>query len=163
MNGSSGPASGAIGYQLPSLGYRILVGGLRLVPLLILLVGLPDAALAYLASRGISLPVSVVTVTIAGSVISVLATARYIFRPSRAYGPISAATSGVTLVYLLVLWAGATYHIAVPATSVVLTIDYAKLIALLVLVPAIALGAAIVTTIEDLRHPGERLPFDFPP
>ena len=151
------------GYVVPSLGYRILAGGLRLIPLLVLLVGVPDTALSYLSARGITLPVSVLTVTTGGIAISVLVTARYIFRPTRAYGPLSVLTSGVTLAYLFVLWLGATYHIAVPESSLVLTIGYAELIALLLIVPALALVAGLVTTIEDLRFPGERLPFDFPP
>lgn len=152
-----------VGYQIPSLGYRILAGGLLLVPLLVLLVVIPDAALAYLASHGIAWPISRVTVTVGGIAISVLTTARYVFKPTRAYGPLSVATSGASLAYLFVVWLGATYHIAVPNSSVVLTIGYAELVELLLLVPAIALVAGLVTTIEDLRFPRERLPFDFPP
>lgn len=151
------------GYRIPSLGYRILAGGLRLIPLLVLLVGVPDAVLAFLSSRGITLPVSLLTVTVAGIAISVLSAARYVLKPTRAYGPVSALTSGVTLVYLFVLWLGATYRIAVPNSSLVLTIGYAKLIALLLIVPAVALLAGLVTTVEDVRSPQERLPFDFPP
>lgn len=151
------------GYVIPSLGYRILAGGLRLIPLLVLLVGVPDAALSYLAARGVALPVSVLTVTAGGIAISILVTARYILRPTRAYGPLSVLTSGVTLAYLFVLWLGATYHVGVPDSSVVLTIGYAKLIAWLFLVPALALVAGLITTVEDLASPGERLPFDFPP
>ena len=155
--------SGSGGYQVPSLSYRILAGGLRLIPLLVLLVGVPDTAHAYLSSQGISLPVSTVVVTTGGIAISLLVTARYIFRPTRAYGPLSVLTSAVTLAYLFVLWLGATYHITVPDSSVDLTLGYAKLIGLLLLVPALALVAGLVTTVEDLRSPGERLPFDFPP
>lgn len=151
------------GYQIPSLGYRILAGGLRLVPLLVLLVGVPDAVLGYLSSRGLALPVSVVTVTVAGIALSALSTLRYVLRPTRAYGPMSVLTSGVALAYLFVLWLGATYHIAVPNSSVVLTIGYADLIALLLIIPAFGLVAGFVTSWEDLRSPGERLPFDYPP
>ena len=151
------------GYVIPSLGYRILAGGLRLVPLLVLLVGVPDTALAFLSAQGISLPGATVVVTTGGIAISVLVTARYILRPTRAYGPLSVLTSAVTLAYLFVLWLGATYHITVPDSSVDLTIGYARLFGLLLLVPALALVAGFVTTVEDLRSPGERLPFDFPP
>ena len=163
MTTPSGPPVVPGGYHVASLGYRVLVGGLRLIPLLILLVGLPDAALAYLSSHGIALPVSVLTVTVAGITIGVLSTVRYLVRPTRAYGPVSILTSAVVLAYLFVLWLGASYRVAVPSSSVVLTIGYADLIGLLLIVPALGVAAGLVTSVEDLLSPGERLPFDFPP
>lgn len=162
MSGTSRSLAVIGGYRIPSLGYRILAGGLRLVPLLVLLVGLPDAILAYLTSWGVALPVSEITVTVAGVVIAVLSTATYIARPTGAYGPLGMATSGVVAVYLLVLWEGASYHLTIPNSSVVLTIGYADLILLFLIAPAIGIVVGLVTTVEDLRHPGERLPFDFP-
>jgi hypothetical protein len=150
------------GFRVPSLSYRILAGGTRLVPYLVLLVGLPDAVLAYLDAHGVTLPISILTVTVAGVLISVLSTAAYVLRPSRAYGPLSAATSVVSLAYLFVIWLQATYRIAVPNASVSISIEYARLIELVLLVPALALIASLVTTVEDLRSPSERLPFDFP-
>jgi hypothetical protein len=149
-------------YSVPSLGYRILAGGTRLVPLIVLLVILPVAALMYLQSHGITLPVSVATVTVAGLIISVLSTVRYIARPTAAYGPVSVATSLVTIVYLLVLWVQSTYRIAVPNSSVVIAVGYTELLELALLIPALALAAGLVTTVEDLAHPRERLPFDYP-
>jgi len=150
-------------YSIPSLGYRILAGGARLVPLLVGLVGLPVAALTLLQSHGISLPVSIVTVTVAGVAISVLSTVRYIVRPTRAYGPVSVATSGVTLAYVLVLLTQSTYRISVPGSTVSIALGYARLLDLILLVPALALVAGLVTTVEDIVAPRERLPFDYPP
>jgi hypothetical protein len=149
-------------YEVPSLEYRILAAALRLIPLLILFVGLPVAVLDYLSSRQISLPVSVATVEAFGVAIAVLSTARYIAKPTRAYGPVSMATSAVTIAYLVTLWLQATYRISVPSSAVTLSVGYAGLIDLLLVVPALALLAGLITTVEDVRSPKERLPFDFP-
>jgi hypothetical protein len=149
-------------YHVPSLEFRILASALRLVPLLILFVGIPVAILEYLSSRQISLPVSVATVEFFGVAIAILSTARYIAKPTAAFGPVSMATSVVTLAYLFTLWLQATYRIAVPSSSVTISVGYADLVALLILVPALALIAGLLTSIEDLRSPRERLPFDFP-
>ncbi len=149
-------------YSVPGLGYRILAGGARLIPLLILLVGLPVAALTFLQSHGISLPVPILTVEVAGVLISVLSTARYIVKPTAAYGPVSVATSAVTIAYLLVLLAQASYTLGVPGSSVGISVGYARLLELALLVPTFALVAGLVTTVEDLASPKERLPFDYP-
>jgi hypothetical protein len=148
--------------QIPSLGYRILAGGARLVPLVVVLIGLPVAGLNYLASRQISLPVSVATVTAYGIAISALSTARYIVKPTRAYGPVSMATSAVAFAYLFTLWLQATYRISVPNSAVSISVGFVELVDLLLLVPALALLAGLLTSVEDLRSPTERLPFDFP-
>jgi hypothetical protein len=150
-------------YRLPSFGYRILAGAARLVPLVVVLVGLPVAALDYLASRSISLPVSVATVTAYGIAISALSTARYIVKPTRAYGPVSMAASAVALAYLFTLWLQATYRISVPNSSVSISVGFVELVDLLLLVPTLALLAGLLTAVEDLRSPTERLAFDFPP
>lgn len=148
--------------QVPSLGYRILGGTARLVLLLIVLVGIPSAALAYVGSFGIPLPVSIATVVGAGGVIAVLSTAKYIARPTRGYGPLSVATSLASLGYLVVLGLNATYRIGVPGHAASISVSYLWLVDLLLLVPAIGLIAGVVTTLEDARRPGERLAYDYP-
>ncbi|MGA9839821.1 MAG: hypothetical protein WBE40_03380 [Thermoplasmata archaeon] len=161
---SASPAAApAPGYLLPSLGWRILGGALRLVPLVVFLIGLPVAALTFLQSNGISLPVPILTVEVAGIAITALIVARYILKPTVAFGPLSIATSAVTLLYLWVIFVDATYHLAIPNADVGLAIGYGSLILLLMVGPALALTAGILTTIEDARSPKERLPFDFPP
>lgn len=152
-----------VGYRIPSLGYRILAGGLRLLPLIVLLVGLPDAALAFLQSHGIQLPLSILTVTVAGLAIAVLSTARYILKPTAAYGPLSIAVSLVTIAYLLTLYLIATFVLALPGHAISIGLGVTGIVGLLLLVPTLSLCAGIVTTVEDLRHPRERLPFDYPP
>lgn len=150
-------------YRIPSLGYRIVVAALRLVPLFVVLVGLPVAALLYLQSRSIELPVSVTTVVVFGIAMCAMSTARYVSRPTRAYGPVSIASALVTLTFLLVLLIQSTYQFGVPETSATIAVTYTRLVEVLLLVPLFSLLASIVTTVEDLRSPGERLPFDFPP
>ncbi len=149
-------------FRIPSLTYRILAGAARLVGLLVVLVGLPDAVLAFLDGQGLNLPIPIATVTVAGALISALATARYILRPSRLYGPLSIATSLVTIAYLFWIWEGATYLLRIPQVSATLSVGYADLILLALIVPTLGLFSAVVTTVEDLSSPSERLPFDYP-
>ena len=159
----SPPLGAVTGYRIPSLGWRILGGALRLIPLVVLLIGVPVAILTFLQSHGIPLPVPIATVEYAGIAITVLVVARYILKPTAAFGPLSIATSAVTLVYLWVILVDATYNLAIPGAGVAIAIGYRNLILLLMIVPALALGAGVLTTVEDATAPKERLPFDFPP
>lgn len=150
-------------YQIPSLGWRILGGALRLIPLVLLLIGVPVAILTFLQSNGISLPIPIPTVELIGVVITVLIVARYIFKPSGAYGPLAMATAAVTIVYLYLILVDATYHLTIPGSGVSVAIGYTDLILVLLAVPALTLAAGVLTLIEDASHPRERWPFDFPP
>ncbi len=158
---SSGPPPGT--YQIPSLGWRILGGALRLIPLVLILIGVPVAILTFLQAHGINLPIPILTVEIFGVAITILAVARYIARPTAAFGPLSIATSALTIVYLYLILVDATYHLTIPGSAVTITIGYSLLILVLMIVPALALGAGALTLIEDAIHPHERWPFDFPP
>jgi hypothetical protein len=159
-----GYAGGTVqmGYRIPSLGYRILVGALRLIPWVILLVGVPAGILAFASGYGIALPVSILTVTVFGFALAILGTVRYILKPTRLYGPISMAASAVAIAYLFVLYAASPYRLAIPNTPATIGIGFGELVLLLMIVPALTLLAGLVTTYEDLRHPTERLPFDYP-
>ncbi len=158
----TGPIEG-VDYRIPSLGYRILAGGLRLIPLMLLLVGLPAAILLYASSLGIPLPVSVLTVSVFGFALAVLGAARYVAKPTRAFGPISMMASSVAIAYLIVLFQSSPYRLTLPGSGTSFGVGYASLVLLLLIVPALSLFAGLVTTIEDACHPRERLPFDFPP
>jgi hypothetical protein len=159
---AAAPPSERLLYHVPPLGLRIIVSGLILVPMVVLLVGLPVAALAFLQDNSIALPVPFTTVAIFGFAIAILMALRYIAKPTRLYGPVSIATSAAGLLYLLVLYFQATYHFDVPNATASIAITYARLVELLMVVPAITMVAGVVTTVEDLRSPRERLPFDFP-
>jgi hypothetical protein len=162
VSGPPTPPPGAPGYRIPSLSYRIIVGALRLIPVVILLVILPAGVLTYASSQGLSIPISVATVAVFGFTLAILGAARYILKPTRLFGPISMAISAIGILYLLVLYAASPYHLAIPGTSASIGIGFADLILLLLLVPGFTLAAGAVTTFEDLRHPAERLPFDYP-
>ena len=94
--------------------------------------------------------------------LSILITLRYILKPTGAYGPLAIATAGVSLAYLYLLLITATYAITIPNADVTLSVGYSRLILLLMIGPALALTAGVLTLIEDVRRPKERLPFDFP-
>jgi hypothetical protein len=150
------------GYQVPSLGWRILGGALRLVPMIVLLIGLPVALFSFLQAHGISPPIPILTIEYFGIALSILITLRYILKPTGAYGPLAIATAGVSLGYLYLLLVTATYAITIPNADVTLSVGYARLILILMIGPALALTAGVLTLIEDLNHPKERLPFDYP-
>jgi hypothetical protein len=151
-----------VGYRIPSLSYRILAGGLRLIPALLFLVALPVGILAFLSAHGIAPPVPIETVELFGIAIAILVTLRYILRPTGAYGPLSITTSAVGLLYLYLLYLAASYRISIGNSGVGISIGYSELILLLMIAPALALVAGALTTYEDAAHPGERLPFDYP-
>jgi hypothetical protein len=153
---------GGSGYRIPSLGYRILVSGLRLIPLLVLLVGLPVGLLSFLNAHGLSIPIAIGTVTTFGIVLSVLAALRYVVKPTRAYGPVSIVASAAAVLYLWVLLQSSPFHFTIPGTSVAFGLGFRDLVLGIMLVPAFGLAAGIVTTVEDARSPHERLPFDYP-
>jgi hypothetical protein len=150
------------GYQVPPLGWRILGGGLRLVPMIVLLIGLPVGLLSFLQSHGISPPIPILTIEYFGIALSILITLRYILKPTAAYGPLAIATAAVSLVYLYLLLLTATYALTIPNADVTLSVGYSDLILLLMIGPALALTAGVLTLVEDLSHPKERLPFDYP-
>jgi hypothetical protein len=157
------PPPAPLGYRVPSLGWRIMVAALRLIPLMILFIGLPIAALSFLQSHSIPLPLSIAVVTIAGAIITALSTARYIARPNGLYGPLSVVSSAVVLGYVFYILSQSTYSFPVPGSDLSVHLSYTELIELLLIVPALSLAAGVVTTIEDARAPRERLPYDFPP
>ena len=150
-------------YRLPSWGWRILGGALRLIPIVLVLVGLPVAILTFLQAHGISTPLPILTVELFGIVIAILSVARYIMKPTFLFGPLAMAVSAVTLFYLYLFYLHSTYVLTIPNANVAIGLTYTDLVLLLMIVPALTLVAAALTTVEDLHAPKERLPFDFPP
>ncbi|MGA3021362.1 MAG: hypothetical protein ABSE66_00940 [Thermoplasmata archaeon] len=156
------PAQETGGYQIPSLGYRILVAALRLIPSFFLLVALPVAALTFVNSRGIALPISIFEVEAWGLVLLALGTARYISKPTRAYGPLSVAVSLMALLYLLYALTLSPYRLVIPGGSASVAAGYSMFLELAMVVPAIGIVVGLLITFEDARSPKERLPFDYP-
>jgi len=158
----SPPTSEALGSRVPSLSYRIVVASLRLIVSFVLLIALPVAALTFVQSRGIPIPVSVGVVTVWGALLLALGTARYILRPTSAYGPLCIAVAAVALAYLYFLISLSPYQFVVPGGSASVAAGYVLFLEVLMIVPALDLLAGILTTVEDVAHPKERLPFDYP-
>jgi hypothetical protein len=156
----TGPTPGQ--YRVPSWGWRILGGALRLVPLVLLLIGLPVALLTFLQSNGISIPYPIAVVELAGIALTILIVARYMFKPTALFGPLAMAVAGVSLAYLYYLYEHSTYVLRIPNAPVAIGLTYSDLILLLMIVPALGLAAGAITTVEDVRRPRERLPFDYP-
>lgn len=151
-----------LGYRVPSLAYRIIVAGLRVIVSFVAFVALPVAALAYLHSRGIAIPVSIAAVTTWGIVLLLLSAARYVLKPTVAYGPLSVLLSGVFLGYLYYLVLLSPYKFALPGGTASVAAGYSMFLELLMVVPALEIVAGVLTTVEDVAHPKERLPFDYP-
>lgn len=145
---------------VPSLPWRVAGACALLLAALLFLVYLPEAVVRMLAQHDIPPPLPVATLAAAGVAVAVLLALRHVAKPTRAYGPLTMLTALVEIGYLLLLYADATFQLQVPNATI--SIGYARLIELLILVPALTLAAGLVTTIEDARAPGERLPFDFP-
>jgi len=145
---------------IPSLPWRVGGACALLLGALLFLVYLPEAFLRMLAEHSIPPPLPVATLAAAGIAIAVLLAMRYVAKPTAAYGPLTMLTALVEIAYLLLLYADATFRLPIPNATI--SIGYARLVELLLLVPALTLAAGIVTTVEDLRTPGERLPFDYP-
>jgi len=156
------PGAGSPGFRVPSLGYRILMAGLRLIPSFLILIAIPAAALSYLSSRGIALPISVFEVTLWGALLLALGAAQYILKPTVAYGPTSIAYSAVALAYLYYVVTISPYRFTLPGGSASIAAGYSSFLELLMIVPAIGVLVGILTTVEDVRSPSERLPFDYP-
>ena len=156
------PTPEELGYRIPSLAYRILVAALRLILSFVVFVALPVAVLAYVHSRGVAIPISIAAVTTWGVLLLVLTAARYILKPTVAYGPLSIAVSGVFFAYLYYLVLLSPYRFVIPGGSASVAAGYSEFLEILMIVPAVEILAGILTTVEDAVHPGERLPFDYP-
>jgi len=150
-------------YNVPSLAYRVTIGSVRGVVYVILLVVLPVALLNFLASLSIPFPITVEAEEIYGLVVAILLAARYVLRPTRAYGPLCMAVAAATFLFFALLLFHSTYDLATPQSAVDISITFTDVVLILLLVPTFTFFAGVVTTIEDARSPGERLEFDYPP
>jgi len=156
------PPASALPYRIPSLAYRILIAGFRVVLAFVFFVAIPVAVLAYVHSRGVAIPISIAAVTTWGLLLLILSAARYVLKPTAAFGPLSIAVSGVFFAYLYYLVLLSPYRFVLPGGSASLAASYSMFLEILMIVPAVEILAGILTTVEDVAHPGERLPFDYP-
>ncbi|MFI5414293.1 MAG: hypothetical protein ACHQ16_01270 [Candidatus Lutacidiplasmatales archaeon] len=148
--------------NVPSLPRRVFFGSLRLIGLLIVFVAIPLGLLQFLSANGITPPYSLLTVSAVGVMLAVIGATASVARPTRAYGPLALAGSVILFLWLLALARNGTLRIAFGSGGL-FELDYGNAILLIALVPLLGALAAICTTAEDARSPGERLPFDYPP
>lgn len=159
---ATAPTPEVVGYNVPSLGYRIVIAALRLIPLFFLLIALPVGVLTFVGSHGIAVPISTTAVEVYGFLVIAILTARYVLKPTAAYGPLSVTASLVSLLFLYYALSLSPYRLVVPGGSASIEIGFALFLELLMIIPALGVVAGVLTTIEDVRSPRERLPFDYP-
>lgn len=149
-------------YSAPSVARRVVVAVLVSIGFLVLLVAGPEYALRRLASAdvGFTTPLNEQIVIGYGLVVSMLYGLRSALRPSRAFGPLTILASLLGVAYLLYLSTVATFAVGVSET--VVGVSVGTFVRLLALVPLFGVLSGIVTTVEDVRHPGERLAVDYP-
>ncbi|MHB8351637.1 MAG: hypothetical protein ACYDFT_02950 [Thermoplasmata archaeon] len=148
------------GTRLPPFGTRLTIGILILIPSVAITVGAP-AYLLELLGHGQESTVTDLTIVIGGSIVSVLSSAAYVLRPTRAYGPTSAARSAALILYLTLLasYARLTIPLGLETTA---TITYSEMLLALSVVPLLWLVSALLVTLSDIWDPVARLRIDFP-
>ena len=99
-----------------------------------------------------------------GIVLSFLTGARHVAKPTRWFGPIGFFRAVIKVGYvLLIAWnAILVTSTGISGVALSITIDYSGTIYLFLIGTVLAMLAALVTGYEDVKYPGERLPFDYP-
>ena len=147
--------------EIPSLARRVTIGSLRLIPVLVVYVVVPVIGVSRLQGLGVTSGFPIFWIAVAGVVLAILGMARYVAKPTRAFGPVCIAASGAGILYLLSFAPYASAMITLGSGGSI-AITYGTLLMLAAIIPAFGLAAGVVTTVEDVRNPGERLPFDYP-
>jgi hypothetical protein len=145
--------------RIPSLSRRVTIGSLRLVAAFALFAGIPYTLLR-LAPSEVSVAFSLGVVFGVGLLLATVGALKYIARPTKLFGPISAAGSALAIVYLLYLSSRATISVQIMDQGG-LAIDFGRVLFYGAVVPALGLLAAAVITAEDLARPGERVAYEF--
>lgn len=118
---------------------------------------------------GLHHSVSVALIEYGGGALAVTSAAFTAFQTTSLYGFFRVANRATKLAYqyilsTLLIFVLGPYALSQGGTSVWLGahVNLADVIYLFMIPTTIALAAALVTFYEDLKHPGERLPWDFP-
>jgi hypothetical protein len=148
-------------YQPPGVSGARIAGAVALTLLYFGLVALlPYYLEQYAARYGLSAPISPVFLLVAGGIVAVLAGLSIATKPTQAWGPVRVMSAGFDLIYIVYLLQNPVYTTAIHGFAITLT--YSRILELFMIPPAIGLLAAVVTTIGDIRHPWERVSFQFP-
>jgi hypothetical protein len=149
------------GVRLPSVASRLGRAILWLVPMLILFVGVPALIQPILASHGVSSDLPLLSISVVGVLLAVLAAGRTFMRPTRWFGPLGIVSSALGIVYLLVVVPHATLTVPL-GSSLRVTLGYGTVLLVATIIPALGLLSSMVTTAGDARRPNERLRLDYP-
>ena len=149
------------GVRLPSLGRRLFVAGVILVPLLLLTIGVPTYLLGLVGSRGGSSPLSGLQLTAGGLAVSGLVASAYVLRPTRAYGPLVAVRGAVTAAYFVSLSTVATVIIPLGGGAAAAA-NFGALLRWFALVPLFALVGGVLFAASDARDLHARLRVEYP-
>ncbi len=158
----SAPPTAVSPPSVPSLARRLGFGALVFVGLLVAWVVVPVSLLGLLESHGGVSTISLSFITAVGVGLAALGAGRYILKPTRLFGPLAALSSIVAILYLLLL-SGSAHLTFEVSSQTALTLDYGTILEYLVIVPVFGLASALVTTVEDVVRPGERLRVEYPP
>ncbi len=181
--GSAGPAQGpgapvrfpevwSRRHDLPGLPWNIAKGIAKGIVLIFFAVLLPIEILyVYFGASDLMIHhgITVELLTYGGGALAVTSAGFTAFQTTAAYGFFRMANRVAKLVYQYILATAAIFTFgpylfsyAGATASLGIRIDVADIFYLLMIPTTIAVLAAFVTLYEDLRHPGERLPWDFP-
>jgi hypothetical protein len=148
-------------YRIPSLTRRVVVAAVILVVFLLVYIVLPTTLLARLTPVGLLSPIPPALIVAGGAALAALSAARYLAKPTRVYGPVWTVGSAAAIAYLVLLLPYASFSIS-PGHGGSFSLDYRVLLEVAMVIPGLRLLSGVVTTVEDARHPKERLPYDFP-
>ncbi len=160
MTDSGSTPDGPLPAQIPSLPRRIARGAAVAIGVAVGSGFIPYYLLTHFKPASVGFGVAATLPLLLGIAIGLIEGAATTLRPTRLYGPLSILSGLVGIGYLYVIFQNSTIHVSV--TSGGLSIGFGLLILLLILITGLAMVAGVVTLAEDLAHPGERLPFDYP-
>ncbi|MHB1434892.1 MAG: hypothetical protein ACYCPN_01080 [Thermoplasmata archaeon] len=146
--------------EIPSVPHRIAAGAAVAIAVAVGSGYIPYYLLTHLKPASVGFGVAATLPLLLGIAIGLLEGAATALKPTRLYGPLSILSALVGIGYLYVIFQNSTIHVVVSSGG--LSIGFGLLILLLILITGLSMTAGIVTTVEDLAHQGERLPFDYP-
>ena len=159
-------------HDLPGLPWSIAKGITKGIVLIFFAVLLPIEILyVYFGASDLRIHhgITVALLTYGGGALAVTSAGFTAFQTTRAYGFFRMANRVTKLIYQYILATAAIFTFgpylityAGLTASLGIRIDVADIFYLFMIPTTFAVLAAFVTLYEDARHPGERLPWDFP-
>jgi hypothetical protein len=146
--------------RIPPLGRRIAYGSIRAALTIVAIVIVPWWLFNLVNGYGFTTPISIAGLVLLGIVVAVVGGLRCIARPTKAFGPLTSVASLVSLAYLLYLIPIASVGFS-PDDKISIALDFGKFLQYALLVPLFGIAAGIVTTVEDLVRPGERVFYEY--